>query len=150
MKKIYIILFTSLTVFYSCQNGEVTELKADIIKLKEINKQLKDSLNNFKINSINNSYLMGIPQTRDFKLNELARIQFGLFKIEDNEIFNIYTFDRESKKRVLIEKDWNEATYMYEFIPKTKQDGEITLIFEFDISGEKIEVPASMSLYFSD
>ena len=150
MKKIYIILFTGLTFFYSCQNRELSELKAEIKILNESNRQLKDSLKNFKINSIINSQLFGIPEKRDFKLNELARVKFGLFKIDGNEIFDIYKIDKESNKKTLLEKDWNKATYIYEFTPKSMTDGEIELIFEFDINGEKIEINAPMSLYISD
>ena len=146
MKRIYIIIFIYLPLFYSCQNTELIDLKNKVEQLENQNKKLSDSIKNIEEWNIANSTIIGIPKERDFKVNEEAEIKFGLFRVGEFRKCNIYKADIEFNKEKLLKENWNQAEFHYKYTPKSINDNNVKLIFEYDFDGVKYELQGNMTL----
>ncbi len=146
MKRIYLTLFICLPFFYSCQNNEVIELKNKVEQLENQNKKLSDSIKNIEEWNLVNSTIIGIPKERDFKVNEEAEIKFGLFRVGEFRKCNIYKADTEFNKKELLKENWNQAEYYYRYTPKSINENNVKLIFEYDFDGVKYELQGNMTL----
>jgi len=145
MKKIYIIFFICLP-FFSCQNNELIELKNKLEQLENQNKKLSDSIKNIEEWNLANSTIIGIPKERDFKVNEEAEIKFGLFRVGEFRKYNIYKADTEFNKKELLKENWNQAEFHYKYTPKSINENNVMLIFEYNFDGVKYELRADTTL----
>ena len=150
MKKIYGLLFLSLLINYSCQNTEIVELRNTIDKLEKQNLKLIDSINQIEKDMIFMSRLIGIPELRDFKVNEKGLIRFGFLKTGEIMKYNVYEKIRGTNEKKLLFTDLSIADFKYEFTPKSENDNEIYLITEFNFNGEIIEIPSLMQVSVID
>jgi len=150
MKKIPLLLFLSLFLNYSCQNGEISELRKTIDKLEKQNLKLIDSINQNEKEMILTSRLFGIPMSRDYKINEKGIIQFGFLRTGEIMKYNVYEKIRGTNEKKLLFTDLNKTDFKYEFTPKSKNDNEIYLITEFNFNGGKIEIPSLMQVSVID
>jgi len=146
MKKIYFTILICLPFIFSCQNNELVELKNRIEKLETQNKQLSDSIENIEKWNIVNSTIIEIPRERDFKVNEEAEINFGLFRVGEFRKSNIYLADMEFNKKELLEENWDQADYHYRYTPKSINDNSVKIIFEYEFDGEIYELQGNMML----
>lgn len=120
MKKAFLIL-TLVIILFSCDNSdlkEVEKLKIEISELQNQNKQLKDSLADFKNIDIESRILIGIPDGK-FEIGKENRIVFLLHKYYELPKFDIYKV--EGEKEVKIGSN-NLSTFEYNFTPKDVKD----------------------------
>ena len=150
MKKIYILLFLSLFLSYSCKNSEISDLRKTIDKLEKQNLKLIDSINQNEKEMIFMSTLFGIPELRDYKVNEKGIIRFGFLRTGEIMKYNVYEMIKGTNEKKLLFSDLNKADFLYEFTPKSKNDNEINLITEFNFNGGKIEIPSIMQVSVID
>jgi hypothetical protein len=145
MKNIFLILIVMLLI--SCNNSDENksrevELKKQISDLKNQNKILKDSLDDYEENFLRSQILIGIPDdivlTVGKKNNVVMLFQTFNVKIPKYEIFKI-----EGEKRIKIGTN-NKTRFDYEFIPKSIDDNKIDLIVKIPFNNETIEIPAGL------
>jgi hypothetical protein len=124
----------------------VIELKNKVEQLENQNKKLSDSIKNIEEWNLVNSTIIGIPKERDFKVNEEAEIKFGLFRVGEFRKYNIYKADTEFNKKELLKENWNQAEYYYRYTPKSINENNVKLIFEYDFDGVKYELQGNITL----
>jgi hypothetical protein len=133
MRKTTIALLILVSLLnYSCKNTEVEELKKQISDLELKNKILQDSLNKYDEYSIINSLLIGIPELRDYKVNETGIINFGFLKYGEIRKYNVYQKIKGTEDKKLLYSNLTEPKFKFEFTPKSIDDNEVELITEFE------------------
>ena len=146
-KAIRLLILISL-LNYSCKNTEVGELKKHISNLELINKTLQDSLDKYDEYSIINSTMIGIPELRDYRVNETGIITFGFAKYGEIRNYNVYEKINGTEEKKLLFTDLTHSTFKFEFTPESIDDNVIELIAEFKSpdGNSVIHVPTSLEL----
>ena len=147
MKKSIIILVILLSNL-SCQNEKIQELEQKITELEKKNTELQYHLDNYEEISILHSQLVGIPESKDFKVNKKGIINFGFWKYGEIRKFKVYRKDKGKEKLELVYDNLTESQFKLEFTPKSLDDNELEIVAEFESSkeGSIIQVPTKMGL----
>ena len=140
MKKTTIALLIFVSILnYSCKNSEVEELKIQISDLELKIRILQDSLDKYDEYSIINSQLIGIPELRDYKVNETGIINFGFLKYGEIRKYNVYQKIKETEEKKLLYSNLIDSRFKFEFTPESIDDNEVELITEFEsLDGESL------------
>ena len=145
MRKITFIL--SLLILTGCKNFEndsknLDTLLDEISDLKKQNKQLSDSLKNYKNDELIYQHVIGIPEKTSLKVGEKNRITF-IFHDFDAELPKYEIFKIENEKEIKIGQN-KKKQFDYEFIPKSLDENELNLKIKMPYNGRIIEFPAAM------
>ena len=135
MKKgifIILILFFNL----SCQNEKLQELEKKITELETKNSELRYYIDNNEKISIINSQLIGIPEERDYKVNEVGKLNFGFLKYGKIKNYKVYMKKEADKDYELIYNNLSDAKFKLEFTPKSLNDNRIDIFAEFEGFGK--------------
>ncbi len=114
-----IILSLFLLLNFSCQSEKTQELEQKVSELEKKNEELQYYLDNSEYISIVNSQLRGIPELRDFKVNEKGIINFGFWKYGDIKNYKIYMKRKGDENFDLIYDNLSNAQFKLEFTPKS-------------------------------
>lgn len=148
MKKTFLLIIVAICLF-SCNQQKIQELHNEISELKELNKQLTDSLENNLKQQILHSSAIGFPSMYTSKVNELNEINFAFCLSSDQpfpeyDVYRIVNEDTNEKELILSKQ--NKASFSYPFTPKTPEDTTVLLLLEFNINGTKIEMPTTVQI----
>lgn len=144
MKHPAIILLIGLTII-SCQKPNTVEtesLKAEIVKLKTENKQLKISLSQLEEKNVVHRMLVGIPDGK-MEVGKKNRIVFLLHDFTEIPKFDIYKVDGSKETKVGSNK---LTSFDYEFNPKSKEDKNLKLKVKIPYKGKVFEIPGEMNV----
>lgn len=151
MKNIFLILIIMLVI--SCNNSDENksrevELEKQISDLKNQNKILKDSLDDYEENFLLSQILIGIPDDYVLTVGKKNNIAV-LFQTYNVEIPEYEIFKIEDEKRIKIGTN-NKTRFDYEFIPKSIDDNKINLIVKIPFKNRTIEIPAGMRVQLKE
>ncbi len=145
-----IIISLILLLNFSCQSEKIQELEQKVSELKKKNIELQYYLDNNEFISIVNSQLTGIPELRDFKVNEKGIINFGFWKYGKIKNYKVYMKNKGDEDFDIIYDNLSNAQFKLEFTPKSLDDNQIEIFAEFEENGKKgdsiIRVPSKMNL----
>ncbi len=119
-----------------------------IAELEEKNAELQYYLNNNEKISIIGSQLIGIPEERDYKVNEVGIINFGFRKYGKIKNYKVFLKNKDDEGFELIFDNISDAQFKLEFTPKSVDDNQIEIFAEFEGTGNDsiIRIPTKMSL----
>ena len=143
----FILIFTLLISFLSCNNEKIAELNNRISELEKQNFKLTDSIKKLKYQELFTLSLIGIPYKSTFRVGEKSRIKFFFNHHKKIMPYNVYTTTNEGKLDKLIFKNLTGNEFEYRFVPSKIGGEQIKLVAVFKIGNddkEEIHVPTNL------
>lgn len=138
-KSILVIIVILLASFF---------VKKEFSKLEKENRILKDSLGKIEFKNLYNSSIWGIPENQNLIPNQKNGFKFFIYPSQELHPYNVYRVinnNGDSKKTLLFENQ-TKSDFLFDFIPKTKEDTSFELSVEFDLDTLTIIRPVSIDM----
>ncbi|SHJ26768.1 hypothetical protein SAMN04488096_1277 [Mesonia phycicola] len=140
MKKSLCFLIV-IILLISCKNPKNKELETKIIRLKELNTKLADSINRMQYKKLTSLLLVGIPKNKELIPGKPNELNFIFHSIEDLPSFNVNILNDEKENKTLY-KNHKESNFTYKFIPENKTDKSFRLEAVFYLDTLVVKIPA--------